>query len=432
MPHYSFERSRALIAEAKQYMPGGVNSFARLGVSPTPLVFEKAEGPYLYDVDGNRIIDYYMGLGPIIIGHRPPEVIAAVKAQLELGVLYSGQTELEFEAARLICEMVPCAERVRFAVSGTEAVQLALRLARAATGRSTVIKFEGHYHGWMDSVLWSVSPPVDAAGPEQGPIAVPGSLGQDLSAGEHLEVQAWNRPEFLLARIRRGDVAAVIMEASMCNTGALLPVKGYLEAVRQACTETGTLLIFDEVITGFRVAPGGAQQYLGVTPDLATFAKAVANGFPVAALAGKAEVMDLLAGGKVVHGGTYNAQPVAMAATVATLKLLQAPGFYEGMTARGTRLMQGIEAACRAAGFPVWVKGFPQIFYVGLGMEEQPLNYRGMAEFDRALYVKFTTALLERGVRTTERGAWFLCADHDDEAIDATLDAVKGALAAIS
>ena len=217
----------------------------------------------------------------------------------------------------------------------------------------------------------------------------------------------------------------------MCNAGAILPSPGYLEGVRAACSETGTILIFDEVITGFRVGPGGAQGRLGVTPDLATFAKAIANGFPVAAVAGRADLMDLCTQG-VVHGGTYNGQAVTMAACAATLARLQQPGAYDAMERRGTRLMEGIRAAFAAASIPAVVTGFPQIFHVAIGLEAPARNWSDLRRMDRARYVAFTTALLERGVRALERGAWFLSTEHDDAVIDATLDAVADAVRTIS
>jgi glutamate-1-semialdehyde 2,1-aminomutase len=424
-----FDRSRERVAAAKRYMPGGVSSHFRYGVSPTPLVFERADGVYLHDIDGNRLIDYYLALGPMILGHTPGDVIAAAKAQLDRGVLYGGQSELEFSAAKLVCEMVPCAERVRFCASGTEADQLALRLSRAVTGRDVIVKFEGHYHGWMDSVLWSAAPTGNAMGPESEPTPVAGSAGQDALAGRNIEVLSWNRPQQVIDRLARGDVAAVLMEAAMCNSGAIMPQPGYLEAVREACTKNGTILIFDEVITGFRVGPGGAQQRLGVTPDLAVFAKAIASGFAVAALAGRADIMDQLAGGNIVHGGTYNAQAVNMAATVATLKRLSTPGVYDLMEERGRRLMQGLAKAFADAGVTATVTGFPQIFHVGLGLSEAPVNYRDTLRVNRAGYVRLTTLLLNHGVRALERGAWFLSTEHDEAIVDTTIAAVRAALA---
>jgi glutamate-1-semialdehyde 2,1-aminomutase len=413
-----------MISEAAKYLPGGVNSNYRLGISPTPLVFDRAEGPFLYDVDGNRLIDYYLGMGPMILGHSPEPVIAAVKQQLQRGILFAGQSEIEYEAARLVCQLVPCAEMIRFGSSGSEVVQAALRLSRAITGRDMVIKFEGHYHGWLDNIHWSISPPLDQAGPPDTPTPVPGSVGQDLLAGRNLEVLPWNDLDLLVERLAREDVAAVIMEPAMCNTSAILPAEGYLEGVRRACTGTGTVLIFDEVITGFRVAPGGAQQRLGVTPDLAIFGKAIANGFPVACLAGRADLMEQFVTRKVMHGGTYNAQPVSMAATVATLTALADGQVHAALERRGRRLMDGIARVLAEADVVARVQGFPQIFHVALGVDRPIVDYRSSLGADKARYVKFTTTLLAHGVRALERGAWFLSDAHSDEVIDETIAAV--------
>ena len=419
-----FNQSKERLADFAKYLPGGVNSNFRMGISPTPLIFERAEGPYLYDVDGNRLIDYYLGMGPIILGHNPEPVLNAVVEQLKHGILYAGQSEIEFEAARLFCEIVPCAEMVRFNCAGSEVVQAALRVARAATGRSIIVKFEGHYHGWLDNVLWSIAPTPDQFGPEAAPTPIPASAGQDLPAGQHTEVLSWNNLSLLEDRLRRGDVAAVIMEPAMCNTSAITPAQGYLEGVREICSETGTVLIFDEIITGFRVAPGGAQERLGVTPDLATFGKAIANGFPVSALAGRRDLMEQMATGGVLHGGSYNALPSAMAAVVATLSELKKPETSHLLEEQGKKLMTGIKEALADADVEAQVQGFPQIFHVALGASSPFSNYRDSLAADKARYVNFTTSLLSHGVRALERGAWFLSTAPDDTAIDATIAAV--------
>ena len=422
-----FDQSKKRLASFAKYLPGGVNSNFRMGISPTPLVFERAEGPYLYDVDGNRLIDYYLGMGPMILGHNPKPVLKAVTEQLKYGILYAGQSEIEFEAARLFCEIVPCAEMVRFNCAGSEVVQAALRVARAATGRSIIVKFEGHYHGWLDNVLWSIAPTPDQFGPETSPTPIPASAGQDLPAGQHTEVLPWNNLSILEARLNRGDVAAVIMEPAMCNTSAIAPAQGYLEGVRKVCSETGTILIFDEIITGFRLAPGGAQQRLGVIPDLATFGKAIANGFPVSALAGRRDLMEQMATGGVLHGGSYNALPAAMAAVVATLNELNRPETSSYLEEQGKKLMTGIKDALADADVEAQVQGFPQIFHVALGTSTPFSNYRDSLAADKARYVNFTTALLSHGVRALERGAWFLSTAHDDAVIDETIAAVEAA-----
>ncbi len=429
LPFATFDESKRRIAAANRHMPGGVSSNFRLGMTPHPLVFERAEGPCLFDVDGNRLIDYYLGMGPMILGHNPDAVRRAVEAQLARGLLYGGQSPLEAEAAELFCSLVPCAEKLRFCGSGSEAVQAALRLARAATGRKVVVKFEGHYHGWFDSVLVSVAATPENAGDPARPNRNPGSAGQDETAWGNVEVLGWNDLAAVEARLSAGDVAAVIMEPAMCNAGAIFPAAGYLEGVRAACTRAGTVLIFDEVITGFRVAPGGAQQIFGVTPDLATFGKCVANGFPVAALAGRADLLDLFVTGGAVHGGTYNAQPVSMAATLATLRALAEGRAIKAIEPHGQRLMSGIAAALRKAGVPAVVSGFPQIFHVAFGLTEPAKDYRDLMRMDRARYVRFSGELLKRRVRILERGAWFLSITHDSLIVDETLAAVEDAAA---
>lgn len=419
-----FDRSRKMIEDASQVLPGGVNSNFRIGMKPTPLVFERGEGPYLFDVDGNRLIDYYLGMGPMILGHNPSAVIEAVRAQLDNGILFAGQSEIEREAAELVCEMVPSAEKVRFSCAGSEVVQAAWRLARAHTGRSIILKFEGHYHGWLDSVLWSVAPPVDAYGPLESPTPVPASAGQDLVAGQHTEVLPWNDLELVKQRLERGDVAGVIMEPVMCNTSTIFPADGYLEGVREACTATDTILIFDEVITGFRVSPGGAQELYGVTPDLTTMGKAIANGFPLSCLAGRSDLLDLFVMGGVMHGGTYNAQPATMAALIATLSELRKAETFEAIETQGSRLRDGISAALGDAGIQARVEGFPGIFHVGMGIVDPVTDYRTSLQADRERYIRFTEALHYQGVRALERGAWFVSSTHTSDVVDQTIEAV--------
>ena len=427
----SFDRSAALIAENAQHIAGGINSNFRIGMAGGPLVFTRGEGPYLFDVDGNKLIDYYCGMGAMILGHSPKGVQQAVKDQVDKGILYAGQSEIEFEAARILCERIPSAERIRFGSSGSEVAQAAFRLARAATGKRIILKFEGHYHGWFDNILWSTAPGENAAGPEDAPVLVPGSVGQDPIDAAGLDVIGWNDLARLEARLARGDIAGVIMEPAMCNQGAIAPAPGYLEGAQAACRKHGAILIFDEVITGFRLGRDSAQGRFGVTPDLSIFAKAVANGFPVAAIVGRADLLDLFVTGGVLHGGTFNAQPVTMAAMVATQKALT-PEHYEQSSKRGVRLRDGIAGILKDAGIKAQVTGFELMFHVGFGLDAPAKNYRGLLKTDKAGYVKFAHALLKRGVRVLERGAWFVSGAHDDAVIDATLDAVRGAAKDIS
>lgn len=425
-----FDESARQIAANARFIAGGVNSNFRLGMQPGPLVFERGEGAYLIDVDGNRIIDYYCGMGATVLGHTPAPVIEAVKRQAEKGILFAGQMPVEVEAAQLICERIPSAERLRFGSSGSEVAQAAMRLARAATGKRTIVKFEGHYHGWFDNILWSTAPGLNAAGPEEAPTPVIGSKGQDPQAGEGLSILGWNDLAALEARLAKGDVAAVLMEPAMCNQGAIAPAPGYLEGALAACRKHGAILIFDEVITGFRLGRGGAQERFGVTPDLTLMAKAIANGFPVAAIAGRADLLDLFADG-VLHGGTFNAQPVAMAALVATQKALT-PEHYERSSAQGQRLQDGIRTILAETGIKAQVAGFPLMFHVAFGLDSPARNYRDVARADKTAYSRFAHELLKRGVRVLERGAWFVSSEHDASVVDATLSAVRDAARAVA
>jgi glutamate-1-semialdehyde 2,1-aminomutase len=422
----TFDRSAALIAENAQFIAGGVNSNFRLGMAGGPLVFQRGDGPCLIDVDGNRLIDYYCGMGAMVLGHTPGPVQQAVKEQVDKGILYAGNSEIEFEAAKILCQRIPSAQRIRFGSSGSEVAQAAFRLARAATGKRIILKFEGHYHGWFDNILWSTAPAQNAAGPEDAPVPVGGSVGQDKDAGSGLDVIGWNDLGRLEARLAKGDIAGVIMEPAMCNQGAIAPAPGYLEGALAACRKHGAILIFDEVITGFRLGREGAQKRFGVTPDLSIFAKAIANGFPVAAIVGRADLLDMFVTGGVLHGGTFNAQPITMAAMVATQKALT-PELYEGWSKRGVRLRDGIRETLKAAGIKAQVTGFELMFHVGFGLEAPARNYRDLLKSDKPAYVKFAHALLKRGVRVLERGAWFVSAAHDDAVIDATLEAVRAA-----
>src|SRR6185437_6096508 len=251
----SFDRSAALIEENAKYISGGVNSNFRTGMAGGPLVFQRGEGPYLIDADNNRLIDYYCGMGAMILGHTPKAVAQAVKDQVDKGILYAGQSEIEFEAAKILCERIPSAQRVRFGSSGSEVAQAAFRLARAASGKRVILKFEGHYHGWFDNILWSTAPAQNAAGPEDAPVLVPGSVGQDAMDAAGLDVIGWNNLARLEARLAKGDVAGVIMEPAMCNQGAIEASAGYLQGALTVCRRHGAILIFDEVITGFRLGP---------------------------------------------------------------------------------------------------------------------------------------------------------------------------------
>lgn len=424
-----FDKSKAAWEAGSAYVAGGVNSGYRTGLRPHPLVFHKAYDAHLVDLDGNDFIDYFAGMGPMILGHSPKEVIAAASAQLQQSILVAGQTPLEYEAARLIQELVPSAELVRFNSSGAEAVQAAFRVARAFTGKRKIIKFEGHYHGWFDNVLWSVTPDPAAAGDPLTPTPLPGTLGQEEKE-ENLIVLPWNNAEVIERELAKGDIAAVIMEPIMFNTGGVLPLPGYLEKVRELTTQYGAVFICDEVITGFRVSSGGAQKVLGITPDITIFGKALANGFAVAALAGKQEIMNLIGEAKVMHGGTYNSQSVSMAATVATLKLLQSEKPHQAIAKTGTTLMNGLREIFTKHNLVFEIVGYPAVFNVRFDLQG-PTDYRSAMKANRAMYMDFAFELLQSGVRILPRGTWFVSAAHTDADIAQTLSMVEQAITAL-
>lgn len=428
------ERGAGLAERARQVLAGGVSSDARR-LPNGSLFVDRASGAYLWDVDGNRYVDYVLGQGPALLGHSAPVVADAVADQVRRGVSYSAQHLAEVEVAETLCRLIPCAERVRFNSVGSEAVHAALRLARGHTGRSKIVKFEGHYHGWFDPVLYSVHPALELAGPAQAPAVVGGTAGQQASSAGDLLVAPWNDLPAVTALLTEhgSDVAAVIMEPILCNTGVIMPDDGYLAGVAELCRRFGALLVFDEIITGFRIAPGGAQEYLGVTPDLATFGKAMAGGMQLSALVGRAEVMDDIATGRVAHAGTFNSHPVAVAAAQATLAVLdgQRDTVYPTLRELGTRLADGLRAAAGKAGVPMLVSGPGPVVQTYLTDATQVRDYRDFAATDRAAMARLHGLLMDRGVNIVPRGLWFLSTAHTTADVDETVEIAADALAAL-
>lgn len=421
----------ALYARARAVLAGGVSSDARR-MPGTPLYVDHARGAELIDVDGRHIVDYVLGQGPALLGHASPLVAEAVAAQAARGVSYAAQHAQEVEVAELLCSLIPSAELVRFNSVGSEAVHAALRLARGHTGRDLVVKFEGHYHGWLDPVLYSVHPALDAAGPATHPTLVPGTHGQTPGGDGSLRLLPWNDSEAIRALFAaEGDrVAAVICEPLLCNTGCISPVPGYLELLRELTTASGALLVFDEIISGFRVAAGGAQELFGVTPDLATFGKAMAGGMQVSALVGSAAVMESIADGTVAHAGTFNSHPVAMAAAAAVLGHLadHRDEIYPALHATGRQIMAGIDEIATQQGIPLLTDGPGAVFQTYFTDLTAVRDYRDFAATDRAAGLRFHAELLARGISIVPRGLWFLSTAHDGDHVDRTLSAVAEVL----
>ena len=426
-------KSAALYQTACELIPAGVNSTARArfsGWDPYPLFIDHGSGAHIYDVDGNRYIDYLLGLGPMILGHRPPRVTQAVIEAIQTqGTCFALPTAPEAVLARKIVDLIPSVEMVRLCNTGTEAIIYALRLARTFTGRRKVIRFEGMYHGFSDGVYWSKHPRLDEAGPDAHPIAVPQGPGMPHSAGEQLIILPWNDLGALRDAIagEGGDIAAVLTEPVMCNTGCILPEPGYLEAMRELTAARGILLVYDEVITGFRLNIAGGQGHYGIRPDLSVFAKGLGGGFPVAALGGRRDIMSLVSDGTVSVAGTYSGNAIAVAAANAALDELVTPGLYAGLYARCERFYAGLEKVLFDAKLPAHVVGLGPVLQVWFA--QHPIrNYRDAARY--ASHDRFRIwweGMLDRGV-LFHPGAFenlFVSFAHSDDDIDATLDAAR-------
>jgi len=433
-------RSGELFAEASRIIPGGAGSSARtayFGWKPYPPFIASGLGSRITDVDGHEYIDYLLGLGPMILGHRNPIVTEAVVSAIrDLGTCFGLPYELEIEAAQKVVDAVPSVEMVRFTNSGSEAVGSAIRISRAVTGRRLIIRFEGHYHGWQDTVYWSNHVDPAKAGDWRHPRPIPSGPGVPIELEDTLIVLTWNDAEsFTKIMAERGDqVAAVITEPAVFNTGCILPEPGYLELLRSETTKYGALLIFDEVITGFRFARGGAQEWFNVMPDITTMAKGLGGGFPVAAIGGTKEVMSIIAEGRYSHSGTYNANTVACAAVSATMDLLAEPGLYERQRAKGFRLAEGITELAEKAGVPVRVEGIGTVFQVWFS--EVPIrNWRDAeANAGEEIFTRWYREMLTRGVlfHPSHLENLFVSLVHSDEDIDLTLEAAQDALSVIA
>lgn len=422
-------KSEAAFARAKQLIPGGVNSPARAfgGVGGSPLFIDRAEGAYLYDVDGNRYIDYIGSWGPMILGHSHPRVVAALQEVAARGTSFGAPTEAESRLAELIVEAVPSVEKVRLVNSGTEATMSAIRLARGYTGRDIIVKFAGNYHGHVDSLLV-------AAGSSAATLAVPNSPGVTAGTAQDTLVLAYNDVAGLKAAFaeRPGKIAGVIVEPVVGNMGCVVPSKEFLQALREETARDGALLIFDEVMTGFRVAYGGAQSLFGITPDLTTLGKIVGGGLPVGAYGGKAEIMDhILPAGKVFQAGTLSGNPLATAAGIATLEVLKEESPYERLEQLSAQLERGLAEAATAAGVPhtiARVGSMMTLFFHG----EPVTSWDVAAKADTARFGRYFWQLIERGVYMpcSQYEALFVSAAHSEADIAATVDAAKAALAA--
>ena len=424
------EKSRALFQKAKELIPGGVNSPVRAGkaVGIDPPFIDRAEGCFLWDVEGNRYIDYVCSWGPMILGHGYPEVVTALKERVSKGTSYGAPTELEVEMAETIIEMVPSIEMVRMVNSGTEATMSAIRLARGFTGRDKIIKFEGCYHGHADSLLVS-------AGSGVATFGIPGCPGvpADL-ARQTISVSFNNLDEVVQSFEKFGsDIAAVIIEPVPGNMGVVLPDKEFLKGLREVTLANKALLIFDEVISGFRVSPGGAQQLYGIMPDLTCLGKIIGGGLPVGAYGGRREIMESMApDGNIYQAGTLSGNPLAMSAGLATLKALQKGDIYQELEEKGRSLFSGLEETARSAGLKVVVNrigSMGSLFFTG----DPVTDFASAKSSNGDTFKGFYSSMLDQGIYLAPSPfeAWFVSSAHDEESIQKTIDSAARGFGAI-
>lgn len=424
-------KSLKLYTEALNYLPAGVSSNARLmhGICPTyapcSIFIKKAQGSHIWDVDGNKYIDYRLGYGPVILGHSYEKVRRAIHAAETKGQVYALDNELEIEVAKRIRKMVPCGHMVRYSNSGTEATMAAVRIARAYTKKEKILKFEGHFHGTHDYVLFSTDPPFNSARGQ--PIAA--STGIPKAIEKLVVVEEWNNFEKLeqTVKLHYKDLAAIITEPIMGNAGAIMPKNDYLKHMKELCDKYGILLIFDEVKTGFRVAKGGAQELFKVRPHLATFAKSLGNGYPIAAIAGIKDVMSEIGPMKVAQGGTYSANPVSLTAAKATLDELKKDFVLKGVHNYGKKLMNGIHDILQDHKINHLLQGHPSMFQFMFTQRDVIRDFRDLASCNMDLYAKFQYELLRRGVMIDEDNeeVVFSCYSHDYEDLEHTLEAFE-------
>ncbi|WP_177418554.1 glutamate-1-semialdehyde 2,1-aminomutase [endosymbiont of Lamellibrachia barhami] len=416
-------RSHDLFAHAQQHIPGGVNSPVRAfkGVGGDPVFIDCAAGPYIFDPDGTRYIDYVGSWGPMILGHAHHEVIEAVASVIDKGLSFGAPTELESQMADKVCELVPSMDMVRMVSSGTEATMSAIRLARGHTGRDKIVKFEGCYHGHSDSLLVK-------AGSGMLTLGEPSSPGVPASLAEHTITLNYNDAEQVKETFARiGDeIACIIVEPVAGNMNCIPPVPGFLQALREVCDQHGSVLIFDEVMTGFRVALGGAQGHYGIKPDLTTLGKVIGGGMPVGAFGGKREIMEKIAPlGPVYQAGTLSGNPVAMTAGLQTLELISVPGFFDTLSAKVETLVNGIMEKAKTAGIPMAENHIGGMFGLFFTDADKVTDFAGATACNQERFKQFFHTMLDRGVYLAPSSyeAGFVSAAHSDADLQATINA---------
>lgn len=420
----SYEQSARLLERAKKSLAGGVSSEFRKYNHPHAIFYSHANGSRIVDVDGNEYLDFTLSQGPMIVGHNHPHVVKRVEDYAKNGQLYAGQHMLEIELAEKLQQLIPSAELMRFCLDGSEAVQTAFRLARAKTGKKKFLRFEGHYHGWLDNVAWGLSAPsVEQLGSREEPVVFPWTQGLPENVQQEFIILPWNDPALLEKTIREkhAEIAAIITEPIMCNNGCILPRQGYLQGMRDLCDEFNITLIFDEVITGFRTSLGGAQKYYQITPDLSIFAKAIASGHPISAIVGKKEWMNLIVEGKVIHAGTMNSSNSTVAAAMGTLEVLESENVVERIFKLGLLLMDGLREIAKKNNSNLLVQGLGPMLHAGFTNLPAVYDYRDVLAYDKVKLARFVAGLHDNGIRIIGRGLWYLSGAHTEKDIETAL-----------
>jgi len=433
-------RNEEQFAVARNYLAGGVSASTRVNRAlGRPMYFDRAAGCRLWDLDGREYIDLCTSHGAALLGHAPPQVLEAVNRALSRGAPCSYENETHAQLAQELCEAIPCCERVRFTGSGSEATMHCLRLARAYTGRTKLLKFEGNFHGYHDQVMFALSPPAEGPGPATHPTVAPASTGMVPALAEQLVVVPFNRTDLLEQAFQRhgGELAAAICEPIYYNAGCVLPDPAFIAALRRLTTEHGALLVFDEVLCAFRMGPGGAQEYLGVTPDLCTIGKAVGGGFPLSAFGGRHDIMRrLMPEGDCQHSGTYNGHVVPVAAGLAAVRAYRQPGFYDHINALAGALFTGLAALLAKHGLAARVQGLGARFGIYFGIEHEVRDWRDTLEHDRAKMLQFVAAAIREGVYFHDYGGAAchhgFCAAMTQADVDEALARLDRALAIVA
>lgn len=430
----SYTQSAQLFERAKKVLAGGVSSEFRKYNQPHPLYYTHGYGSHIYDVDGNEYLDFTLSQGPLILGHSHPLLLKSVTEYSAKGQLYAGQHIKEVELAEKLNRLIPSAEIMRFCLDGSEAIQTALRVARAVTGRKKFLRFEGHYHGWLDNVCWGLSTPSEEAlGRRENPNVYPWTHGLPENTKDQFIILPWNDLALLRKTVieRQEEIAAIITEPIMCNNGCILPEEGFLAGLREICDKYDIALIFDEVITGFRVSLGGAQQYFGVTPDLSVFAKAMASGYPISAIVGKRKWMSAIEDSNVIQAGTMNSSNATVAAALATIEILEAEAPYNRLFEYGKKLMEGLKRAAVETRQNLLIQGPGPMFNTGFTELSAVKDYRDTLSFDRIKLSKFIRGMQDKKVRVIGRGLWYISTAHTENDIDHAIETSQEVLSTL-